>query len=109
MGHDLIKKFTGLTVEEYLNNPVQQVLAAVQLYKSNLKAIKNLGVYDKCRQAGYSEEAIIAGSWLGGPGGVQTFIEGRGDPSDSHLYKKAGKKGGTSVGARMKKFNKKLS
>lgn len=102
MGHDLIKKLTGLTVEEYLNNPVQQVLAAVKLYNMNLKTVKAMGIYNKCKEKGYSDDAIIAGTWLGGPGGVKKFINGNGDPSDKHWY---GGKGGTTVGTRMKQFN----
>lgn len=102
MGHDLIKKLTGLTVEEYLNNPVQQVLAAVKLYNMNLKTVKAMGIYDKCKDKGYSDDAIVAGTWLGGPGGVKKFINGNGDPSDSHWY---GGKGGTSVSRRMNEFN----
>lgn len=98
MGKDEIKRTTGLTVEEFRNNPVQQILGAVKLYKMNLSSIKRLGVYDIGRQRGYSDDALVAGAWMGGPGGVKKYLLGLGDPSDSHWYKKAGQKGGSSVG-----------
>lgn len=102
MGVNEIKKTTGLSVQEFRNDPVQQILGAVRLYELNMKTIKTLGVYDKCKQKGYSDDAIIAGAWVGGPGGVKKFINGKGNPSDSHWYNGLG---GTSVGRRMKEFN----
>ena len=61
----------------------------------NLKTIKALKIYDIGKNQGYSDDALVAGSWLGGPGGVKKYLLGKGDPSDSHWY---GGKGGTSVG-----------
>lgn len=98
MGKDEIKRTTGLTVEEFRNDPVQQILGAVKLYKMNLKTIKAIGVYNIGKQKGYSDDALVAGAWMGGPGGVKKYLLGLGDPSDSHWYKKAGQKGGSSVG-----------
>lgn len=103
MGREEIKRTTGLSVEEFRNSPVQQVLGAVKLYKMNLKTIKALGIYNLGKQKGYSDDALVAGAWLGGPGGVKKFLQGKSDPSDSHWY---GGKGGTSVGKRMNEFNK---
>ena len=60
-----------------------------------------MGVYDLCRQKGYSDDAIAAGAWLGGPGGVKKFITGKGNPSDSRWW---GKNKGTSVGNLMNQF-----
>lgn len=98
MGKDEIKRTTGLTVEEFRNDPVQQILGAVKLYKMNLKTIKAIGVYNIGKEKGYSDDALVAGAWMGGPGGVKKYLLGLGDPSDSHWYKKAGQKGGSSVG-----------
>lgn len=98
MGKEEIKKTTGLTVEEFRNDPVQQILGAVKLYKMNLKTIKAIGVYNIGKERGYSDDALVAGAWMGGPGGVKKYLLGLGDPSDSHWYKKAGQKGGSSVG-----------
>lgn len=96
MGQKEIKATTGLTVEQFRNDPVQQILGAVKLYKMNLNSIKNLGVYQIGKQKGYSDDALVAGAWMGGPGGVKKYLLGLGDPSDSHWYKDG--KGGSSVG-----------
>ncbi len=98
MGQREIKSTTGLSVEEFRNNPVQQILGAVKLYKMNLKTLKALKIYSVGRERGYSDDALVAGCWMGGPGGVKKYLLGLGDPSDSHWYKKAGQKGGSSVG-----------
>ena len=101
MGQEEIKSTTGLTVEEFRRDPVQQIIGACKLYDKYLNTVKKLGVYDLCKQKGYSDDAIVAGAWLGGPGGVKKFITEQGDPSDSHWY---GGKGGTSVGKLMNQF-----
>lgn len=102
MGKSEIQNTTGLSVEEFRNNPVQQILGAIKLYNMNLKTLKAIGAYELCKGKGFTDDAMVAGSWLGGPGGVKKFIKGLGDPSDSHWY---GGTGGTSVGKRMKEFN----
>lgn len=95
MGKDQIKATLGISVEEFIKDPVKQILGAVKLYKINLKTAKATGTYDLCKKQGYSDDAIIAGAWLGGVGGVKKYITGKGNPSDSHWY---GGKSGTSVG-----------
>ncbi len=106
MGKEEINRTTGLTIEQFRNNPVQQILGAVKLYKMNLKMIKALKVYDIGKDKGYTDDALVAGAWLGGPGGVKKYLLGLGDPSDSHWYKKAGQKGGSSVGKIMNDWMK---
>lgn len=104
MGKSEIKSTTGLTVEQFRNDPVRQILGAAKLYENYISTVKRLGVYELCKAKGYSDDAIAAGAWLGGAGGVKKFIQGHGDPNDSHWY--GGKnKGGTSVGTRMREFN----
>lgn len=103
MGASEIKKTTGLSVEQFRNDPVQQILGAVKLYELNLKTIKAIGVYDIGRERGYSDDALVAGAWMGGPGGVKKYLLGKGDPSDSHWY---GGKGGSSVGQIMNNWKK---
>jgi len=44
---------------------------------------------------GWTDNAIIAGCWLGGPGGVRAYAFNNNNRSD----------GATTVGARMKAFN----
>lgn len=102
MGKNEIALTTKMSVEQFRNNPVAQILGACKLYELNLRTIKKLGVYELGKQRGFSDDALVAGAWLGGPGGVKKFLQGRGDPSDSHWY---GGKGGTSVGKRMREFN----
>lgn len=102
MGKEEIKRTTGLSVEEFRRDPVAQILGAVKLYQMNLKALKVLktpdgqSIYQLGKNQGYSEEALISGAWMGGPGGVKKYLLGLGDPSDSHWYKNG--QGGSSVG-----------
>lgn len=102
MGREEIKATTGLTVEQFRIDPVQQILGATKLYELYLAEVKRIGAYGLCKSKGYSDDAIVAGAWLGGAGGVKKFIKGQGNPSDSKWY---GGKGGTSVGRRMNEFN----
>lgn len=101
MGQNEIKSTTGLSVQQFRNDPVAQILGAAKLYDNYIDAVKRMGVYDLCRQKGYSDDAIAAGAWLGGPGGVKKFITGKGNPSDSRWW---GKNKGTSVGNLMNQF-----
>lgn len=101
MGKEEIKSTTGLSVEEFRNDPVSQILGAAKLYEKYINSVKKLGVYELCKEKGYSDDAIAAGAWLGGPGGVKKFITEQGDPSDSHWYNG---KGGTTVGTLMNQF-----
>jgi len=50
---------------------------------------------DRLHSLGWTDNAIIAGCWLGGPGGVRRFAFRNIDSSD----------GADTVGKRMKKFN----
>lgn len=101
MGKEEIKRTTGMTVEQFRKNPVAQILGAAKLYELNLRTIKAIGVYEIGKNAGYTDDALVAGAWAGGPGGVKKFLLGKGDPSDSHWY---GGNGGTSVGKIMNSF-----
>lgn len=103
MGKNEIALTTRMTVEDFRNNPVAQILGACKLYEMNLKTIKKLGVYDIGRRKGYSDDALVAGAWMGGPGGVKKYLLGLGDPSDSHWYKNGG---GSSVGKIMNNWKK---
>lgn len=104
MGKEEITMTTGMSVEEFRNNPVAQILGACKLYEMNLRTIKKIGVYDLGKQKGYSDDALVAGAWMGGPGGVKKYLLGQGDPSDSHWYKDG--KGGSSVGKIMNNWMK---
>lgn len=103
MGKNEIAMTTRMSVEQFRNNPVAQILGACKLYEMNLNAIKRLGVYDLGRRKGYSDDALVSGAWMGGPGGVKKYLLGLGDPSDSHWY---GGNGGSSVGKIMNNWKR---
>lgn len=96
------KSVSNTSESEFLNNPEEQIRAAIKLYDAFLSESKRLGIYDLAKSKGYSEQSIVAGAWLGGIGGVAKFLKGISNPSDSHIWNN---KGGTSVGALMKQFN----
>lgn len=104
MGQKEIKATTNLSVKEFRNDPVAQILGAVKLYNMNLQSLKKLGVYNLGKQKGYSDDALVSGAWLAGPGGVKKYLLKKGDPSDSHWYKN--NKGGTSVSKIMNNWMK---
>lgn len=87
-------------LSEFLQNPEIQINAAVDLaqrFESQLTA------EDKklAQQQGYSTDSLIAGSWLGGVGGVRKVLKGQGNPSDrSHSPKGQG----SDVKTYMQKF-----
>lgn len=92
----------GVSVEQFRNNPKLQIEAAANLanqFKSQFtEEDKRLA-----KEKGYNENALLAGAWLGGVGGVRKVLRGQGNPSDKH-WSKEGK--GTTVKDRMDKFNK---
>lgn len=92
----------GVSIEEFRNNPKLQIEAAAKLaeqFKSQFTEEDRRLAKEK----GYSENALLAGAWLGGVGGVRKVLRGEGNPSDKH-WSKEGK--GTTVKDRMDKFNK---
>lgn len=103
MGENEIKSTTGLTVDQFRNDPVAQIIGAARLYESNLNTIKKIGIYDLGRQKGYSDDALVSGAWMGGPGGVKKYLLGQGNPSDRH-WDPQGKQG-SSVGEIMNNWN----
>lgn len=104
MGKDAIKSTLGnnVSIDEFRNNPVMQIKAAAKLYEQFLNQTKSNGSYQLAKSKGYSDDAIVSGAWLGGAGGVKTFITGKGNPSDSKWY---GGKGGISVEQLMNGFD----
>lgn len=88
------------TPEEVLNNPNLQISLAMRLLKSNLSNFTEQDI-EKASKLGYSVNAMLGGSWLGGVGGVRKYLNGV-DTSDAHHY---GGKGGSSVGRYFNIFN----
>ncbi len=90
-----VGQYAGVDLETFRKNPVIQIQAANNLANSFLKSFSKLEL-QRLHQMGYSDSAIIAGSWLGGPGGVKAFAFKNQNRRDIH---------GTAVGEYMQKFN----
>ena len=93
--------FKGTSGESLLKDPNSQIRHAIQLMKQNISTFTESD-WELGRQKGYTKNAMLAGAWLGGVGGVRNFLTGKGDASDKHHYKNGG---GESVSERMRKFN----
>ena len=81
-----ITKYSGLSVEDFRNNPIAQIDAAVKMAKS----IENQFNSEDLRIAkakGYNMNQLIRGAWLGGVGGVRKVLRDQGNPSDNKWYK----------------------
>lgn len=85
---------------EFMSNPEIQINAAIDLAQ---KFEKTLTTKDKeqAQKQGYSLDALIAGSWLGGVGGVRKVLNGTGNPSDRR-HSKTGQ--GSDVKTYMQKY-----
>ncbi len=92
----------GVSVEQFRNNPKLQIEAAANL-ANQFKSQFTEEDRKLAKEKGYNENALLAGAWLGGVGGVRKVLRGEGNPSDKH-WSKEGK--GTTVKDRMDKFNK---
>lgn len=91
----------GNSPEEVLKDPKKQIQLAIQLLKNNISTFTDKD-RKKAQELGYSENALLAGAWLGGVGGVRNFLYKGVNASDGHRYKD-GK--GDNIEARMKLFN----
>lgn len=81
-----ITKYSGLSVDDFRNNPMAQIDAAVKLAKSfeNQFNSEDLRI---AKAQGYNTNQLIRGAWLGGVGGVRKVLRGLGNPTDSKWYK----------------------
>lgn len=95
-----IQHYSGLSIEDFRKNPKEQIKAAVKLAQDFEKGLSSQDL-EKAKQQGYSINALIAGAWLGGNGGVRRALNGR-DTSDKHWSKTGA---GTTVKTRMNQFN----
>ena len=86
--------FSGVDLNTFRNSPVLQIRAANKLANSFMSSFSKTEL-NRLHSMGWTDNAIIAGCWLGGPGGVRAFAFNNQNRSD----------GATSVGARMKLFN----
>lgn len=86
--------YGGVDLNTFRNSPVLQIRAANKLANSFIQSFSKTEL-NRLHNMGWTDNAIIAGCWLGGPGGVRAYAFNNNNRSD----------GATTVGARMKAFN----
>ena len=86
--------YAGVDLDTFRKSPVLQIRAANKLANEFIRSFSKTEL-DRLHKLGWTDNAIIAGAWLGGPGGVRRFAFRNIDSSD----------GADTVGKRMKKFN----
>lgn len=96
-----ITAFAGTDIETFRNNPQLQIEAAIKLAKSFEKGFTQKDK-EKAKEKGITTFGLLGGAWLGGVGGVRTYLNGKGNPSDKHWSKE---KKGTTVADRIRAFN----
>lgn len=90
-----VGQYAGVDLNTFMNSPVVQIQAANNLANYFMNSFTKTEI-QRLHQMGYSDSAIIAGAWLGGPGGVRAFAFKNQNRRDAN---------GTGVGDYMKKFN----
>lgn len=90
-----VGQYAGVDLDTFRNSPVLQIQAANNLANYFMNSFSKTEI-QRLHQMGYSDSAIIAGAWLGGPGGVRAFAFKNQNRKDVN---------GTGVGTYMKKFN----
>lgn len=89
-----ISRLAKTDVKSFLSNPVAQIHAAKKLAQEFMHSFSNKEL-DQLHKLGWTDNAILAGSWLGGPGNVKRLAFRGIDSSD----------GADSVAKRMRDFN----
>lgn len=92
--HNNIGIYGGVDIDTFRNSPVLQIRAANKLANSFINSFSKTEL-QRLHNMGWTDNAIIAGAWLGGAGGVKAYAFHGKDRSDGY----------ESVGSRMKKFN----
>lgn len=92
--HNNIGQYAGVDINTFRNSPVLQIRAANKLANSFMNSFSKVEL-NRLHQLGWTDNAILAGCWLGGPGNVKKLAFKGIDSSD----------GTDTVGKRMKKFN----
>lgn len=98
-----IKHYSGLSIEQFRNNPEAQIKAAHKLAEEFLKTFNTEDLKEAARQ-GYTEDGLLAGAWMGGVGGVRKALKGI--DTDDKFWSKEGI--GSSVMTYMKQFSKNM-
>lgn len=89
-----IGTYAGTDINTFRNDAKLQIQAANKLAKQFMSSFSQSEL-DRMHKMGWTDNAIIAGAWLGGPGGVRAYVFNNNDRDD----------GTTSMSKRMKQFN----
>jgi hypothetical protein len=89
-----IGTYAGTDIATFKKDAKLQIQAANKLAKQFISSFSQSEL-DRMHKMGWTDNAIIAGSWLGGPGGVRSYVFNNSDRDD----------GATSISKRMKQFN----
>lgn len=90
-----VSQFAKTDLNTFMNSPIVQIQAANNLANYFLNSFSKVEL-QKLHQMGYSDSAIIAGAWLGGPGGVRAYAFKNQNRKDAN---------GTGVAQYMQQFN----
>ena len=90
-----VGQYAGVDLDTFRRSPVIQIQAANNLANYFMNNFSKTEL-QRLHQMGYSDSAIIAGAWLGGPGGVRDFAFKNQNRRDAN---------GTGVGDYMQMFN----
>ena len=87
-GQWVLPGFQPMSHQEFLANPQAQEVAGQQAMAHNWQAIQAAGLdkYIGQNVGGVTVTApgLLQGAWLGGVGGLKTWLSGQGDPADSN-------------------------
>ena len=86
--------YAGTDINTFRNSAKLQIQAANKLAKSFISSFSQ-NELDRMHKMGWTDNAIIAGAWLGGPNGVRNYVFKNRDAND----------GATAISQRMKQFN----
>lgn len=89
-----ITRYAGTSTTTFLNNPVLQIQAAINLAKAFEKQFSSKDL-QQAKSKGITMNGLIGGAWLGGLGGVRAYLNNGQNRSD----------GGTTVAARINATN----
>lgn len=92
--HNNIFKHAGVDINTFRNSPVLQIQAANRLANEFMSSFSKIDL-ERLHKLGWTDNAILAGCWLGGAGGVKNLAFKGIDASD----------GNDTVGKRMRQFN----
>lgn len=92
----------GYTPEQVMNDPMLQIKLAIELDKTNMRTFTESD-FARAEELGYSKNALRAGAWLGGVGGVRAFLHQGQNRDDKHWSKNG--QTGASVKQYMDSFN----